>query len=222
MTEKKTTEQTKAIKGFNADLKCRDHQFEVGQTYEVAGTAVACSHGFHACPNSPLDVWRYYGPIDGDGKLSRYADVSFTGQTSNGGDKIAGVRITIDAELNLPAFIRRAVEWIMSSAETKNKASGYSAKLAASGDYAKLAASGNSAQLAASGYSAQLAASGKNSVIASSSHFATATGAQGTWISLACYDNNGKCTGFSVGCVGQDGILPDVAYKAVDNKLVLA
>ncbi|MFA5898818.1 MAG: hypothetical protein WC829_06860, partial [Hyphomicrobium sp.] len=97
-----------------------------------------------------------------------------------------------------------------------------SATLAASGDFAKLAASGDFATLAASGNSATLAASGKDSVIASSSRNGTAKGADGTWISLAEYDANGKCVGFATGCIGQDGLLADTWYRAKNGKLVAA
>jgi hypothetical protein len=110
-------------------------------------------------------------------------------------------------------------------------ASGYYSKLAASGDYSKLAASGNYSKLAASGYSSKLAASGNysklaasgaNSVIAASAPGCTASGADGTWISLAEFDGNGKCIGFATGCIGEDGLKSDTAYYAKGGKLVEA
>jgi hypothetical protein len=103
----------------------------------------------------------------------------------------------------------------------KLAASGHSAQLAASGYSATLAASGHSAQLAASGYSATLAASGQNSVIAASAPGCTASGADGTWISLAEFVD-GKCVGFATGCIGRDGLKPNTAYRARDGKLVEA
>jgi hypothetical protein len=99
-------------------------------------------------------------------------------------------------------------------------ASGHYAQLAASGHYAQLAASGDSAKLAASGHYAKLAVSGKNSVIAASALGCTASGADGTWISLAEFDGNGKCIGFATGCIGQDGLKPDTRYRAKGGKLV--
>jgi hypothetical protein len=99
-------------------------------------------------------------------------------------------------------------------------ASGYYSKLAASGDYSKLAASGNCSQLAASGYYSQLAASGENSVIAAVAPDCTATGAEGTWISLAEFDRNGKCIGFATGQIGRGGLKPNTAYIAKNGKLV--
>jgi hypothetical protein len=107
-------------------------------------------------------------------------------------------------------------------------ASAYSSKLAASGDYSQLAASGGysqlaasaySSKLAASGYYSKLAASGKDSVIAASAPNCTASGADGTWISLAEF-KNGKCVGFATGCIGKNGLKPDTAYMAKGGKLV--
>jgi hypothetical protein len=99
-------------------------------------------------------------------------------------------------------------------------ASGYYSQLAASGYYSQLAASGYYSQLAASGDYSQLAASGKNSVIAAAAPDCTATGADGTWISLAEFDRNGKCIGFATGCIGRDGLKPNTAYVAKGGKLV--
>ena len=59
----------KMYKGFDKDLKCRDFQYEVGNTYEEP-TAELCEKGFHAC-EYPLDVFKYYAP----GNMSRYCEV---------------------------------------------------------------------------------------------------------------------------------------------------
>ncbi|MEH1299369.1 hypothetical protein V7I42_00005, partial [Raoultella ornithinolytica] len=98
-------------KGFNKDLQCRGYQFEIGKTYEHKGKVEACDSGFHAC-ECPLDVFGYYPPAD-----SRFAEtISFgTIDREEGGDtKIASASITIKAEISLPAFIQRGIEWIWS------------------------------------------------------------------------------------------------------------
>lgn len=50
----------------------------------------------------------------------------------------------------------------------------------------------------------------------------TASGAIGTWISLAEFDGHGNCIGFAAGKIGEGGLEPDVAYKANGGKLVKA
>jgi hypothetical protein len=58
---KRYTEDGKLIayKGFNADMTCRDFQYEEGKSYEIEGEIECCVYGFHACTN-PLDVFNYY------------------------------------------------------------------------------------------------------------------------------------------------------------------
>lgn len=49
----------KAYKAFNADMTCRDFQYEEGKTYEIEGEPQMCKQGFHACLNL-LDVFNHY------------------------------------------------------------------------------------------------------------------------------------------------------------------
>lgn len=135
-----------AFKGFDQAMQCRGFQYAVGQTYTMDGPIEACSRGFHACEN-PFDVWSYYGVTD-----SRFAIVETSGETSReqGGDsKIAAASITIKAELTLPEFTGRAVDWIV--ALTKG---------------GKEADDGNGARIGSSGYAARIDASGENGVVA--------------------------------------------------------
>ncbi|EAA7274056.1 hypothetical protein LZ96_00005, partial [Salmonella enterica] len=98
-------------KGLNKDLQCRDYQFAIGETYHHEGKVEACGSGFHAC-ECPFDVFGYYSPAD-----SRFAEtISFgvTDREEDGDTKIASASITIKAELTLPQFIQRGIEWIWS------------------------------------------------------------------------------------------------------------
>jgi hypothetical protein len=166
-------------KGFDRDLKCRGHQYAVGQSYEHKGRVEACAAGFHACEN-PFDVWGYYGPEDGN----RFARVTLSGALSRHSDdsKIAAGRITIDAELRLPDFIADAVKWVIAATKGKGDdpsghsaqigSSGHSAQIGSSGDSAKIGSSGHSAQIGSSGDSAKIGSSGDSAKIGSSGHYA--------------------------------------------------
>ena len=184
-----------AYKGFSEDWTCYGgFKFAVGETYEHNGKVAACKSGFHACEN-PLDVWSYFGPCE-----SRFALVELSGEMSrhDGDSKVAAARITVKAELSLTEFIKHAVAWVIERVKPDDNIQ------------------------AASGYSSKLAASGKNSVIASSAINATAKGADGTWISLAGFDDKGMCIGFATGRIGQGGLKPDVWYRARGGQLVEA
>ncbi|EAY8829238.1 hypothetical protein A1D39_22025, partial [Salmonella enterica] len=105
------TKEIVTFKGFNKDLKCRDFQFAIGETFHHDGKVEACGSGFHAC-ECPFDVFSYYPPAE-----SRYAEtISFgvTDRKEEGDTKIASASITIKAELTLPQFIQRGIEWIWS------------------------------------------------------------------------------------------------------------
>ena len=230
---------TSYYKGFDSNLKCRDHQFEIGKTYKVEGEIKACNWGFHSCPDNPLAVLGYVNLIGDDGKIARFADVEISGATDTDGSKIASAEITIKAELTLPAFIKKAVEWLTKDVGDSSKlaasgdssklaasghysqlaASGHYSQLAASGDSSQLAASGDSSQLAASGDSSQLAASGENSVIAAAAPGCIWQGGNGTHVALPWFVD-GKCQGFVTGCVGVDGLKPNTPYRAENGKFV--
>ena len=113
-----TPETIIAFKGFDQNLQCRGHQFEVGQTYKLAGDIVVCERGFHACEH-PLNVFDYYPPT-----LSRYAEVQLGGTLSrHGGDtKIAATEITIKAELKIPDLVARAIKWVFDRSKPEGTA----------------------------------------------------------------------------------------------------
>ena len=103
-------QQIIAYKGFNADLTCRDFQFQIGETYTHDGKVEACASGFHACEN-PMGVFNYYNPT------SRFAIVECSGEISKGSDgdsKIACGSIHIKSEIGLPTLISKAVDLILS------------------------------------------------------------------------------------------------------------
>ena len=210
-----------AYKAFDANMKCLDFQFVVGETYTHIGKIKACDSGFHACEN-PLDVLSYYNLCD-----SRFAVVEQSGEIDRHAEdsKIASAVITIKAELRLPEFIKSAIDWMLRATQQdkSNTASGDDSQLAASGYGSQLAASGDGSQLAASGYDSKLAASGDGSQLAASGYGSIAIAA-----SLKCKAKTGKngCVALtwhdgnryriSVGYVGE-GLKSDTWYRLGDS-----
>jgi len=172
-----------AVKGFDPDLSCLGHKFEVGKTYTVSGEIKACENGFHACEN-PLDVWSYYPIVNDAGKLNRWAVVEMGGQISRHADnsKIASAEITIKAELTLPEFIGKAVNFLIdytklkaatkTGAEVLNDNGGNYAQIGSSGDCAQIGSSGDCAQIGSSGNYARIGSSGDCAQIGSSGYCA--------------------------------------------------
>ena len=181
---KETTQTVRAIKGFDADMMCRGFQFEVGKTYDHKGVVECCSSGFHACDGSPMDVWGYYGPVDEGGRLSRYAAVSMAGAISREGkndSKLASGRITIEAEITLPQFVKKAVDWLIDTTKGKDE----------SGDSARIGSSGNSAQIGSSGFSARIGSSGDSAQIGSSGDYAQ-IGSSGDYAQIGSSGNTAR------------------------------
>ena len=114
-----------AYKGFNQDWTCCGYQYEMGKTYEHKGDVKACESGFHAC-EYPLDAFGYYAPCE-----SKFAVVKASGKISKDGDdsKIASAKITVEAEINIPEMVKKAVDWI------KDKIDWDNAKETNTGDY---------------------------------------------------------------------------------------
>jgi hypothetical protein len=231
---KKQDQEAKIVsyKGFDPDFKCRDFQFEVGKTYKVEGKIKACENGFHACEN-PFDVWSYYEILNGDAKPNRFAIVEQSGDIDRHAEdsKIASAKITIKAELKLPEFVRAAVQWVIDATKGRGDnpsgdyarigSSGDSAQIGSSGHYARIGSSGHSAQIGSSGHSALIKSEGNKAVIASAGR-ATVSAKEGTWVSIAEFNERYECVGFATGCIGKDGLKPDTAYIAKGGKLVEA
>ena len=113
------------FKGTDSDLKCRDFQYEVGKTYTHKGDVSLCNKGFHFCENA-LDVFGYYPPAD-----SRYFAVKGEGTTDETSDdsKRVSKKLTLTAEIKLPALIDAGVKFILSKVDFEN------AKESNTGDY---------------------------------------------------------------------------------------
>ena len=198
---------TEYYKAFDKDFKCRGYQYEVGETYIHDGSVEICESGFHCCEN-PLDVLNYY-----DLTNSRFGVVIPGGEQvrHDTDSKVASAKITVSAEITLPEFIRRAVDYIIDICSSADVASGDYSRLAASGDYSRLAASGYYSQLAASGHDSRLAASGERSIIASTGLGSRVKGVAGTAVAAPYKDSSGQYR-FATGVIGENGLKPDTWY----------
>jgi len=124
----------KAYKGFDRNLACRGHQFELGGTYDTGADPVVCQSGYHACLN-PLDVLHYYTPAEG----SRYCEVEVADDaaTHDEDSKVASRTIKVGVELGLPGLIKAGLEVVwerVRKAKPDQYTSGDRSTAATSGD----------------------------------------------------------------------------------------
>jgi hypothetical protein len=163
-TEAKASDTIIAYKGFDKDWKCRDFQFELGQTYTHDGPVALCQSGFHAC-EQPMDVFGYY-PLG----ESKYAQVELGGVTDQkeGDTKRVGKSLVLKVSLDIAGLVKAQIEWVRKHADGKSIAEGRKSRAASSGDSSSAASSGYSSSAASSGYSSSAASSGDCSSAASS------------------------------------------------------
>ncbi len=234
------TKEIVTFKGFNKDLTCRDFQFAIGETFHHDGKVEACGSGFHAC-ECPFDVFRYYPPAE-----SRYAEtISFgvTDHEERGDTKIASASITIKAELTLPQFIQRGIEWIWSkidksleqqimtgyqsaatntgyqSAATNTgyrsaaTNTGYRSAATNTGDQSAATNTGYRSAATNTGDQSAAEVSGSQSVAASLGIEGKARASEGGAIVLCYRDEDGELIHIRASKVGENGIMPNTWYQ---------
>ncbi|EJV4013964.1 hypothetical protein N6D25_004191 [Salmonella enterica] len=189
------TKEIVTFKGFNKDLKCRDFQFKIGKTFHHDGKVEACGSGFHAC-ECPFDVFSYYPPAE-----SRYAETISFGVIDReeiGDTKIASASITIKAELTLPQFIQRGIEWIWSKIDKSLE---------------QQIMTGNRSAATNTGDWSAAEVSGSQSVAASLGIEGKARASEGGAIVLCYRDEDGELIHIRASKVGENGIMPDIWYQ---------
>ncbi|EFV0125053.1 hypothetical protein H3I52_004809 [Salmonella enterica] len=225
------TKEIVTFKGFNKDLKCRDFQFAIGETFHHDGKVEACGSGFHAC-ECPFDVFSYYPPAE-----SRYAETISFGVIDReeiGDTKIASASITIKAELTLPQFIQRGIEWIWSKIDksleqqimtgnrsaatnTGNRSAaintGDRSAATNTGNRSAATNTGNRSAATNTGYQSAAEVSGSQSVAASLGIEGKARASEGGAIVLCYRDEDGELIHIRASKVGENGVMPDTWYQ---------
>ncbi|EAQ6217568.1 hypothetical protein RBV34_001456 [Salmonella enterica] len=198
------TKEIVTFKGFNKDLTCRDFQFAIGETFHHDGKVEACGSGFHAC-ECPFDVFSYYPPAE-----SRYAETISFGvidREEEGDTKIASASITIKAELTLPQFIQRGIEWIWSKIDKSLE------QQIMTGDWSAATNTGNWSAATNTGDWSAAEVSGSQSVAASLGIEGKARASEGGAIVLCYRDEDGELIHIRASKVGENGIMPDIWYQ---------
>ena len=124
-------EKISGVKAFDPNLKCRDMQYAIGETFEIEkGKKLrVCPDGegeagLHFCEN-PLDVFGYYPPSD-----SRFCEVESIGdaQRHDEDSKVAASKLYIKTEISLRKLVDLSVTFILNRVkweEAKESNTGY-------------------------------------------------------------------------------------------------
>ena len=183
--KKKTAEAPKPVilqgfKGFDKNLKCRDKQYALGETFEEPEASL-CNKGLHFC-EYPLDCFRYYEP----GKGSRYAEVvaeNPSEERESGDSKRVTKKLTIGGELSFRGLIEAAVKFTFDRATWNDSDKATAEREAASATGFQGAASatgGRGAASATGGRGAASATGGRGAASATGDYgAASATGDYG-------------------------------------------
>lgn len=196
------TEKITGYKGFDKDLKCKNHQFKVGETYQTDQVKI-CEKGFHFCEH-PLDVFSYYPPAG-----SRFAEVEGAGKMEKHDEdtKVACSEIHIKGEISFHSMIEAAVKFVFDRAKWTNEKT----------------ADGDRGAASATGDSGAASVSGKESIACGLGIECKAKGKVGCWLVLAEWkDKNNDCnwTIKSMKTAKVDGkkIKDDTWYMLVNGK----
>ncbi|HDM8444552.1 TPA: hypothetical protein P0O12_004585 [Yersinia enterocolitica] len=210
------------FKGFDQKLQCRGYQFEIGKTFTHEGKVEACGSGFHAC-EAPFDVFGYYSPAS-----SRYAVTESFGtidREEDGDTKIASASITITAELTLPQFIQRGIDWIWSKVDKSLEQqimngdqsaatnTGYQSAATNTGNQSAATNTGNQSAATNTGDQSAAEVSGSQSVAASFGEGGKAKASENGAIVLCYRNDDGEIIHIRASKVGENGIKPDVWYS---------
>jgi len=200
-----------AYKGFNQDWACRGYQYEMGKTYEHKGDVKACESGFHSC-EYPLDVFGYYAPCE-----SKFAVVKASGKISKDGDdsKIASAKITVEAEINIPEMVKKAVNWIKDKIDwdnAKETNAGDRSAATNTGDRSAATNTGDWSAATNTGYQSAAKVSGKHSVAAALGENSKAKAGAGGAIVCVYRNDDGDLIHIKASKVGENNIKADTWY----------
>ena len=197
----------KGFKGFDKDLKCQGQQYTIGETTTHSGTVSLCNSGLHFC-ESPLDAFTFYRPGS-----SRYAEVEaddVSGEQKKNESKRVAKSLHVKAELEIPALVKAAVEFVFQKVKPSK---GNSSHSATTGNYSHSATTGNYAKASVTG---------KNSIAASLGKNGQAKAAKGDWIILSEYGDDGSIKAIGVARVSGRKIKADTYYSLKGGKFVKA
>ena len=195
--------KTIGYKAFEKGLICKGKQYKENTVYKENGTEICQAGVMHYCKN-PIDVLNFYPLVDGNDKITEFAEVEPLGKVYNNKFKSATNKLRIGTKLELPGFIDACINFALKHTdvlESEKKFSqgsdkiiiedfsyinsnknnehiagnGYEARITSSGDNAHIDSNGNNTQIVSSGDNAHIDSNGYSTQIASNGNDAIIT-----------------------------------------------
>ena len=190
-------------KAFEKGLICKGKQYKENTVYKENGTEICQAGVMHYCKN-PFDVLNFYPLVDGNDKITEFAEVEPLGKVYSNKFKSATNKLRIGKKLELPGFIDACINFALKHTdvlESEKKFSqgsdkiiiedfsdinsnknnehiagnGYEARITSSGDNAHIDSNGNNTQIVSSGDNAHIDSNGYSTQIASNGNDAIIT-----------------------------------------------
>ena len=204
-------------KGFDKNFRCRDMQYQVGQTYSADGQLKICENGLHFC-DTPTAVFEFYPPAD-----CRFAVVEALGSVvshDKNPHKFCTDRLKIIRELSLIDFVAEVKD---SATNTGNCSAatntGFRSAAINTGDYSAATNTGfRSVAINTGDYSAATV-EGDHSVAVVTGRASKAKANIGSWLVLSEWQGDIR-SDVQVFKVDGEKILPDTFYRLKDGKPV--
>ena len=226
----------KGFKGFNPDFTCKGKQYSENTVFEELENAEICNSGMHFC-EYPLDVFRFYAPINDNCELNEFAEVeALDGAKTEDDIKFCTKKLKVGTKIGIPGLVQASVDYIVEKAgkEKINTNTGYCSAstntgyCSASTNTGNRSASTNTGNRSASTNTGDCSASiveGKDSVAIAFGVDSKAKGALGCYIALAewKHTNNGfVLKDFQSVKVDDVKIKADTFYKLQNGEFVEA
>ena len=214
----------KGYKGFKQGLICRGKQYKVGEVF-TEPEAIPCKSGIHFCKN-PLDVPKFYPPVDSIGIPNEYAEVEALEEpVTDDGIKFCTTKLRIVRKLSLTDFIQAGVAHALEHNQNVEKATGVSSiasntgncSIASNTDYYSIVSNTDNCSIASNTGDQSIVSNTGNCSIASNTGDCSVASNTGylSIVSNTGYRgiafNNGECSTASVS--GNRSIAVNTGYK---------
>ena len=153
-------------KAFEKGLICKGKQYKENTVYKENGTEICQAGVMHYCKN-PIDVLNFYPLVDGNDKITEFAEVEPLGKVYNHKFKSATNKLRIGTKLELPGFIDACINFALKCTdvlESKKKLKKGAAKIIIE-DFSDINSNKNNEHIAGDGYNARVTSSGDNAHI---------------------------------------------------------